>query len=94
MRPSTEVQIKNVWTFAASLIVGVAMLAGGGFFLYLEMTSGAVHNAHVFTFAGLAVLGALVISPGPIVSSVKQVIVVVGPYLPVIGGRRKEDPPA
>ena len=45
-------------------------------------------------FASIAFIGALVIRPDPIFAVIKQVIVIAGPYLPVIGGRRAGDPPA
>lgn len=80
--------------FVATLIIGLALLLGGGFFLYLEMQSPPTHNAHVFTFAGIALLGALIIRPDPIFAVVKQVVVIVTPFIPVIGGRRAGDPPA
>ena len=75
-------------------LIGLALFLGGGYFLYLEMIAPPAHNAHVFTFAGIAVLGALIIRPDPIFAVVKQVFVIVGPYIPVIGGRRAGDPPA
>lgn len=82
--------MKNVLTG----LIGFALFLGGGYFLYLEMSSPPAHNAHVFTFAGIALFGALIIRPDPIFAVVKQVFVIVGPYIPVIGGRRAGDPPA
>ena len=78
----------------ANALVGLALFAFGAFFLYREMTTPPTHNGHVYLFAGIAILGALVVRPDPIVTGLKQVIVIVGPYIPVIGGRRAGDPPA
>lgn len=75
-------------------IVGLVLMLFGTYFLWAEMKNPPVHNAHVFLFAGVAVLGALVIRPDPIFAVIKQVFIIAGPYIPMIGGRRAGDPPA
>lgn len=75
-------------------IVGIVLMLFGTYFLWEEMKTPPAHNAHVFLFAGIAVIGALVIRPDPIFAVIRQVFVIAGPYLPVIGGRRAGDPPA
>jgi hypothetical protein len=77
-----------------NVLVGLALFAFGAFFLFLEVRTPPMHSGHVYLFAGIAILGALVIRPDPIFFALKQVVVIVGPYIPVIGGRRAGDPPA
>jgi hypothetical protein len=61
--------------------------------LYLEMRSPPTHTTHVALFSAIAFVGVLVIRPDPLFTVIRQVFVIAGPYIPVIGGRRKDDPP-
>jgi hypothetical protein len=71
----------NVKEIQAS-VVGVALSGASGFFLYAEMTSPPAHSGHIYLFAGGIFLGALVMAPALIISPLKQLSDVVGPYLP------------
>lgn len=84
----------SVWVQILNAVIGLILLAFGGYFLYQEMQHPPTHTAHVFLFAGIAILGALVIRPDPLFAVIRQVFVLAGPYIPVIGGRRAGDPPA
>jgi len=75
-------------------IVGLSLFAFGGWFDYLEMKSPPTHTWHIAIFTAIAFLGALVIRPDPIFAVIRQVVVIVGPYLPMPGGRRAGDPPS
>lgn len=77
-----------------NVLVGLALFAFGWFFLWMEQRTPPVHSGHVYLFAGIAILGALVIRPDPIFAVIKQAVIIVGPYIPIIGGRRAGDPPA
>lgn len=76
--------------------LGFAVFLFGGYLLIVEMQKPASHPGHVYLFAGMMAFGTLLIVPSAVGEGLKQVIVVVGPYLPdiKIGGRRKTDPPA
>ncbi len=75
-------------------LIGLALFAGGGWFLFLEMKSPPTHTTHIVLFSSIAFIGALSIRPDPILMVIKQLVVIAGPYIPVIGGRRSGDPPA
>ena len=92
MRPSTEQQVVRVTTAVVTGLIGLALFLGGGFFLWTEMAHPPAHNAHVFTFAGIAVFGALIIRPDPIFAVLRQTLIIVGPYIPVIGPRANSSP--
>jgi hypothetical protein len=48
----------------------------------------------IFLFAGGVFFGGLLMIPTIIIPAIKQLLDVVGTYIPVIGGRRPADPPA
>lgn len=75
-------------------IIGLALFAFGAWFDYLEMKSPPVHTSHIVLFAAIAFIGALSIRPDPIITVIKQLVVIAAPYVPMIGGRRANDPPA
>jgi len=75
-------------------IVGLSLFAFGAWFDYLEMKTPPAHTTHIVLFTAIAFVGALVIRPDPIFAVIKQVIIIAGPYIPMIGGRRAGDPPA
>lgn len=74
-------------------LIGLVVAIFGGWLLVLEMQKPVSHPGNVYTFAAMIGFGCLIIIPAAITSAVKQIIVVVGPYLPEIriGGRRWSD---
>lgn len=95
-RLSAGTRIARAWSAVLTVIVGLALFAFGGFFLVLEMkTPSTAHPSHVFLFAGIAIVGALVIRPDPIFAVIKQAFIIAGPYIPQLKfGSRAEDVPA
>jgi hypothetical protein len=94
LRPSTEQKIVGISTGLLTLLVGMALMGGGGWFLWQEMSHPPTHSPHVYLFAGIAILGAFVVRPDPLFKVVKNVFVILGDTnLPIVGGRRKTDPP-
>lgn len=78
----------------AGLLVGLILIAGGFFFLYLEMHEGIkeAHTNHIYVFAGMIGLGCLAIAPKILVSAIRGVVDAVSPIVPKINfGRRKGD---
>lgn len=76
------------------LLVGLVLIAGGFFFLYMEMHEGVkdAHSTHIYVFTGMIGLGSLAIAPKLLVSAIRGVVDAVAPVLPKINfGRRKED---
>lgn len=65
-----------------NLTLGLILLAGGGFLTWYELSHPPTHSPHVYAFLGVAILGALLINPTPIISSVKQVTVIILPFVP------------
>ena len=63
-------------------IMGLVLMAAGGWLLYQEVAHPPTHNAHIYVFVGIALLGALLINPTPIIGTVKQVVIVILPILP------------
>ena len=63
-------------------IMGLVLMAAGGWLLWAEVSHPPTHNGHVYTFVGIALLGALLINPTPIIGTVKQVVIIVLPILP------------
>jgi hypothetical protein len=92
MRTSTEIRVRSVTDVLTRAAIGLILLAGGGFFLYLEQTTPPTHTTHVFIYAGVAVFGAFLLKPDSMLNVAKQIVIIAGPYIP--GGRRAGDPPA
>jgi hypothetical protein len=90
----TQRRAVSIWVQILNAIIGLILMAFGGYFLWMEMKTPPTHSAHVYFFAAIAILGALVIRPDPLFAVIKQVFIIAGPYIPVIGGRRIGDPPA
>lgn len=65
-----------------NLVMGLALLVGGAWLLVYELQHPPAHSGHVYVMVGIALLGALLINPTPIISSVKSVVVVVLPLIP------------
>ena len=65
-----------------NLVLGLALLVGGAWMAVWEQQHPPTHSGHLYTFVGIALLGALLINPTPIISSVKQVVVVILPIIP------------
>jgi len=63
-------------------LMGLALMGGGGWLVYAEVSKPPMHSAHLYVAVGIALLGALLINPTPIISSVKQVVVIVLPLVP------------
>lgn len=65
-----------------TLVMGTAMMVSGGGIVYVELRTPPVHNAHLYVGVGLALLGALMVNPTPILSGVRQVVVIIAPIIP------------
>lgn len=63
-------------------VMGVLLMGAGGWLLVQEIRTPPTHNGHVYTFVGIALLGALLVNPTPIITSVKQIVVIVAPIIP------------
>jgi len=78
-------------------VVGLLIAAASGFALWSLMQPTIppqLPDRHlVYLFAAGVFFGALLIIPTVIVTTLKSLMGVIGPYLPVIGGRRATDPP-
>lgn len=88
----------NPWTVimrGVVAIIGLAVAVLGAWLLVAEMQRPVTQPGNVYTFAAMIGFGCLLVIPAAISSAVKQLIIVVGPYLPEIriGGRRRSDPP-
>lgn len=80
-----------------SFVIGVLIAGFSAFALWSVMqptVPAHLPDRHlVYLFAGGVFFGALLIIPTVIVGSLKSLMGVIGPYLPVVGGRRSTDPP-
>lgn len=78
-------------------IIGLVIAGASGFALWTVMqptVPAHLPDRHlVYLFAGGVFFGALLIIPTVVVGSLKSLMGVIGPYLPVVGGRRANDPP-
>jgi uncharacterized membrane protein len=63
-------------------LLGLVLLVGGAWMAVYEQQHPPTHSGHLYTFVGIALLGALLINPTPIISSVKQVMIVILPIIP------------
>ncbi len=63
-------------------LMGLALMGAGGWLVYNEVSHPPTHNAHIYVYVGIAMLGALLVNPTPIIQSVKQVVVVIAPIIP------------
>lgn len=72
--------MKSGWW--VSLVMGLAFLVGGGWLAVYEVQHPPTHSGHLYVFIGIALLGALLINPTPILNSVKQVVVIILPIIP------------
>ena len=77
-----------------SAALGFLLTAASAFMLWHLMQSPTPDRHLVYLAAGGVGFGMLLIIPTIIVGSLKSLMGVIGPYLPVIGGRRAGDPPA
>jgi hypothetical protein len=79
-------------------IIGLLIAAASGFALWSVLQPTVpphIPDRHeIYLFAGGVFFGALLIIPTVIITTLKSLMGVLGPYLPVIGGRRSTDPPA
>lgn len=75
-------------------LVGLAIAAMGVLLLVTEIRTPPFHATHIYIAAGFIFFGALLIVPSAVTSGLRSVVLIVGPYVPVIGGRRAGDPPA
>ncbi len=79
-------------------VIGVILAGGSAFELWSLMQPTIpphIPDRHlVYLFAIGVFFGALLIIPTIIVTTLKSLFGVIGPYIPMIGGRRITDPPA
>lgn len=76
---------------------GLLISAGSGFFIWMLMQQHTKPDVHLIYVAAAGIFfGALLIMPTIILTTLKQLLAIVGQYIPVtmIGGRRSTDPPA
>jgi len=84
-----------LWVQIAAVPIGAAIIAGFGWCLWFEMRSPPTHTTHIGIFSGGILLGLLVAFGRWFLFPVlTQTFVIIGPYLPKVGGRRAGDPPA
>lgn len=62
--------------------MGTALMVSGAGLVYVEVRVPPLHNSHLYVGVGLALLGALMVNPTPIVSGLRQVVVIVAPIIP------------
>jgi hypothetical protein len=81
-----------LWVQITAIPIGASIVAGFGWCLYYEMRSPPTHTAHIAIFAGGVFLGLLVaFGRWFLLPVLSQTFLVIGPYIPVIGGRRSGD---
>jgi hypothetical protein len=86
--------IVNGIAHVIAALVGCGIAGVGVMLLVTELRTPPGHATHIYIAAGMMFFGALLIVPSAVTSGLRSVIVIVGPYIPVIGGRRAGDPPA
>lgn len=69
-------------TWILNFLVGFPLFAFGVVFLALEMQQKPTHSGHIYAFVGVALLGALVIRPEPIVGGLRALVIVIQPLWP------------
>ncbi len=72
-------------------IIGGTLLLAGLALLFVEVQHPPSHTVHIEIFAGMAVLGALAISPKPLLRPVKSLVVILLPILPWAKGKQSSD---
>jgi hypothetical protein len=82
-----------------SFVFGVIVVAGSfyGIYRFFPPVGHPVdkYSEHIVIMFGIGVFfGAFMMLPTIVLAAMKSIIGVIGPYLPVIGGRRATDPPA
>lgn len=65
-----------------NLAMGLVLMVGGAWLAVYQLQHPPVVKGLLYTFVGIALLGALLINPTPIIGSVKQIVVVLLPVLP------------
>lgn len=73
-------------------VVGLAFMAGGGWLVYYALHQEPHSDKVLYIGIGVAVFGAWIMPT--IATSIRQLVVIVAPYLPKVGGQRAGDPPA
>ena len=63
-------------------VMGFALMVAGSWLVYAEVKTPPLHSSHLYVGVGVALLGALLINPTPIITSIKQVVVVIAPIIP------------
>lgn len=90
-RPSVTVRVENIANSVFTKLLGTAVFVVFGYFDYREVIATPQSTARMAIFAGLAVFGVALACTQPVVNTAKSILVVVGPYIPMVG-RRKDDP--
>lgn len=93
-RSTVATLIVNGIAHLIAALVGLGIAGVGVLLLVTEIRTPPFHVSHIYIAAGFIFFGALLIVPSAVTGGLKSVIVIVGPYIPVIGGRRSGDPPA
>lgn len=72
------------------LLVGLVIVGLGVFIVKTGMNETPVHSPHVYVGIGVAIFGALLIEPDPVLDRIQKVVVILSPWLPT-WGRRSTD---
>lgn len=89
-RVSVAMHLEDVANSILTKLFGLAMFCGAGYFDFLEVKSTEQTTSRLAILTGVCVFGAALAVTGPVVNTTKAILVVVGPYIPVVG-RRKDD---
>lgn len=93
--PSVEDRALSAVTVVLCLLVGLVFAGACGYFLYLDMKEpGPPHSLHIALFLSGMLVGILIALPKQVFPIIQKIVVIVTPFVPVIGGRRIGDPPS
>jgi hypothetical protein len=79
------------FSWIGNAVIGLLLMGAGGFLLWQEVRVPPSHNVHIYIFASIATLGALIISPESVVTRVGKIVIIISPIIPwssVARGRR------
>lgn len=81
-----------LWIQITAIPIGLTIAAGFSWCLYYEMRSPPTHTAHIALFIGGIFFGlAIAFGRWFLFPVLTQTFLIVGPYLPMVGGRRSGD---
>lgn len=74
------------------VVVGLFFMGGGAWMVYYAINHPPLNKVLLYGGGGTTLFGALILPT--ILPVVKQIVVFIVPYIPLIGGKRAGDPPA